>query len=162
MPLNQSRGFKLGTNTVTLFQGDGIQGFIDQRSRSPEELIQSLARSLMAVGNWKLCEFTNAMLILVPEHYAIFREMGWNRQKITTELHNALRRPGKDVIKGAHGIGEGVDPERKDEMVNKFWPEGLQIVHAGGQAGLFSAICAGWTGGRFRHESKTVTKEIKL
>ena len=31
MPLNQSRGFKMGTNTVTLFQGDGIQGFIDQR-----------------------------------------------------------------------------------------------------------------------------------
>ena len=85
----------MGTNTVTLFQGDGIQGFIDQRSRSPEELIQSLARSLMAVGNWKLCEFTNAMLILVPEHYAIFREMGWNRQKITTELHNALRRQEK-------------------------------------------------------------------
>ena len=162
MPLNQSRGFKMGTNTVTLFQGDGIQGFIDQRSRTPEELVQSLARSLMAVGNWKLCEFTNAMLVLVPEHYAIFREMGWNRKKITTELHNALRRPGKDVIKGAHGIGEGVDPDRIDEMVNKFWPEGLQIVHAGGQAGLFSAICAGWTGGRFRNESKTVTKEIKL
>ena len=39
-------------------------------------------------------------------------------------------------------------------------PEGLLIVHAGGQAGLFSAICAGWTGGRFRHESKPVTKEI--
>jgi hypothetical protein len=34
-------------------------------------------------------------------------------------------------------------------------------VHAGGQAGLFSAICAGWTGGRFREESKTVTKEIR-
>ena len=51
---------------------------------------------------------------------------------------------------------------RKDEMVNKFWPEGLLIVHAGGKAGLFSAICAGWTGGRFRDESQTVTKEITL
>ncbi len=48
--------------------------------------------------------------------------------------------PAADVIQGAHGIGEGVDPKRKDEMVNKFWPEGLLIVHAGGQAGLFSAI----------------------
>jgi hypothetical protein len=53
-----------------------------------------------------------------------------------------------------------VDPKRRDEMINKFWPEGLLIVHAGGQAGLFSAICAGWTGGRFRHESKPVTREI--
>jgi hypothetical protein len=47
-------------------------------------------------------------------------------------------------------------------MINKFWPEGLLIVQAGGQAGLFSAICAGWTGGRFRDESKPVTREIKI
>ena len=51
-----------------LFQGDGIQGFIDQRSRTPEELTKSLAMSLLAVGHHKLCEFTNAMLVLVPEH----------------------------------------------------------------------------------------------
>lgn len=162
MPLNAARGFPTGTNTVTLFQGDGIQGFIDQRSRTPEELTQSLARSLMAVGNWKLCEFTNALLVLVPEHYAIYRDAGWDRARITQELHKALRRPGSDVIQGAHGIGEGVSKARADEWVDKFWPEGLLIVHAGGQAGLFSAICAGWTGGRFRDESKTVTKEIKL
>lgn len=161
-PLNVARGFPEGSDTVTLFQGDGIQGFIDQRSRTPEALTQSLARSLMAVGNWKLCEFTNAMLVLSPEHYATFRDAGWDRARITQELHAALRRPGSDVIQGAHGIGEGVDPSRKDETVDKFWPEGLLIVQAGGQAGLFSAICAGWTGGRFRDDSKTVTREITI
>ena len=161
MPLSVARGIAPGKNAVTLFQGDGIQGFIDQRSRTPEELTKSLAMSLLAVGNWKLCEFTNAMLVLVPEHYAIYRNAGWDRARITRELHAAMVRPGADVIYGAHGVGEGIDVKRKDEMVNKFWPEGLLIVHAGGQAGLFSAICAGWTGGRFRHESKPVTKEIK-
>jgi hypothetical protein len=159
-PLAQARGIEPGKNAVTLFQGDGVQGFIDQRSRTPEELTQSLARSLLAVGNWKLCEFTNAMLVLVPEHYAIFRNAGWNRERITEELHAAMRRPREDVIQGAHGIGEGVDPKRSDATINKFWPEGLLIVHAGGQAGLFSAICAGWTGGRFRNESKPITREI--
>lgn len=161
-PLSVARGHAPGANTVTLFQGDGVQGFIDQRSRAPEELTQSLARSLMAVGNWKLCEFTNAMLVLAPEHYAIYREAGWDRERITAALQDALRRPGADVIQGAHGVGEGVSAARAAEMVDKFWPEGLVIVHAGGKAGLFSAICAGWTGGRFRNESKTVTREIKL
>ncbi len=118
--------------------------------------------SLLAVGHHKLCEFTNAMLVLVPEHYAIFREAGWDRARITEELHKAMVRPGNDVIQGAHGVGEGVDKRRADEMINKFWPEGLLIVQAGGQAGLFSAICAGWTGGRFRDESKPVTREIKI
>jgi hypothetical protein len=159
-PLSVARGIEPGRNAVTLFQGDGIQGFIDQRSRTPEELTKSLAMSLLAVGNWKLCEFTNAMLVLVPEHYAIFRNAGWDRDRITRELHAAMVRPRADVIQGAHGIGEGVVATRMDEMINKFWPEGLLIVHAGGQAGLFSAICAGWTGGRFRYESVPVTREI--
>jgi thiol-disulfide isomerase/thioredoxin len=161
-PLSVARGIAPGKNTVTLFQGDGIQGFIDQRSRTPEELTKSLAMSLLAVGHPKLCEFTNAMLVLVPEHYAIFRDAGWNRERITDELHKAMVRPGTSVIQGALGIGEGVDPRREAENINKFWPEGLLIVQAGGQAGLFSAICAGWTGGRFRNESKPVTKEVVL
>jgi len=151
VPLSVARGIAPGKNAVTLFQGDGIQGFIDQRSRTPEQLTKSLALSLLAVGNWKLCEFTNAMLVLVPEHYAIYRDAGWNRDRITRELHAAMVRPGKNVIQGALGIAEGMDVTRKDETVNKFWPEGLLIVQAGGKAGLFSAICAGWTGGRFRH-----------
>jgi hypothetical protein len=162
MPLSVARGIPSGKNAVTLFQGDGIQGFIDQRSRTPEELTKSLAVSLLAVGHPKLCEFTNAMLVLVPEHYAIFKKAGWDRARITRELHDAMVRPGEAVIQGAQGIGEGVDPKRREEMINKFWPEGLLIVHAGGQAGLFSAICAGWTGGRFRHESKPVTREIVI
>lgn len=162
MPLSVARGVPAGRNAVTLFQGDGIQGFIDQRSRTPEELTRSLAMSLLAVGHYKLCEFTNAMLVLVPEHYAIFREAGWDRARITEALHQAMLRPGEDLIRGAHGVGEGIDTNRRGEMVNKFWPDGLLIVQAGGQAGLFSAICAGWTGGRFRHESKPVTKEIKI
>ena len=111
-PLNVARGFEAGSDTVTLFQGDGIQGFIDQRSRTPEELTRSLARSLMAVGNWKLCEFTNAMLVLAPEHYAIFKQAGWRRPEIEAALREELKRPGADVIQGAHGIGEGVAPSR--------------------------------------------------
>ena len=161
-PLAVARGMAPGTNAVTLFQGDGIQGFLDQRSRTPEELTKSLAMSLLAVGHYKLCEFTNAMLVLVPEHYAIFRDAGWDRARITAELHGAMIRPGADVIQGAHGVGEGIALSRQNEMVNKFWPEGLLIVQAGGQAGLFSAICAGWTGGRFRTESQPVTREIVL
>ena len=159
-PLSVARGAPRGGNAVTLFQGDGIQGFIDQRSRTPDELTRSLAMALLAVGHPKLCEFTNAMLVLSPEHYAIYREAGYNRNQITAALHAALVRPRSEVVQGAGGIGEGVEPSRTEETIAKFWPEGLLIVRAGGQAGLYSAICAGWTGGRFRHESQPVTREI--
>ncbi len=117
--------------------------------------------SLLAVGHYKLCEFTNAMLVLVSEHYAIFREAGWDRARITEELLQGAGASRQGCIRGLKALGEGVDKRRADEMINKFWPEGPLIVQAGGQAGLFSAICAGWTGGRFRNESKPVTREIR-
>jgi len=160
-PLSVRRGMSPGVDAVTLFQGDGIQAFIDQRSRTPEELTRSLASSLFAVGHPKLCEFTNAMLVLSPEHYAIFRAAGWTRRRIEDELDRALIRPGRDLVYGAQGIGEGIAPTRADDMVRKFWPGGLLIVRAGGEAGLFSAILAGWTGGRFRDESQPITREIR-
>lgn len=159
-PLAASRGLPRGANAVTLFQGDGIQGFVDQRSRTPEELTRSLAASLFAVAHPKLCEFTNAMLVLSPEHYAIFRNAGWDRRRIEAELDRCLLRPGRDLVFGAQGIGEGIAASRAEEMVPKFWPGGLLIVRAGGDAGLFSAILAGWTGGRFREESQPITREI--
>jgi len=160
-PLAAARGLPRDTNAITFFQGDGIQAFVDQRSRTAPELTCSLAMALFAVCHPKLCEFTNALLVLSPEHYGIFRDAGWDRRRIESELHKALVRPGKDLVQGAQGVGEGIDPSRADEMVNKFWPEGLLIVRAGGKAGLFSAICGGWTGGRFRDQSQPVTKEIK-
>ena len=104
-PLSVARGLPKGKNAVTLFQGDGIQGFIDQRSRTPEELTKSLAMSLLAVGHPKLCEFTNAMLVLVPEHYAIFRDAGWDRDRITAELHKAMVRPRDSGHPGSAGRG---------------------------------------------------------
>lgn len=158
-------GIARGRNAVTLFQGDGIQGVVDQRSRTPEELTRSFASALLAVGHPKLCQFTNAMLVLVPEHYAIYRSAGWDRRRIEAELHAALLRPMAEVVQGAGGVGEGVAPGyqtgRPDDLVPKFWEDGLLIVRAGGEAGLFSAICAGWTGGRFRDLSKPVTLPIE-
>jgi hypothetical protein len=159
-PLAQARGIAPGLSAVTLFQGEGIQGVIDWKSRTAEELARSIALSLLAVGHWKLCEFFNAILVLSPEHHGIFRAAGWGRAEVEAALREALRRPGTDVVAGAGGVGEGMAASRADDMVDKFWPEGLLIVRAGGAAGLYSAICAGWTGGRFRAESQPVTREI--
>lgn len=160
-PLAQSRGIAPGRSAVTLFQGEGIQGVIDWKSRTADELARSLALSLLAVGHWKLCEFFNAVLVLSPEHHAIFRDAGWGRAEVEAALREALRRPGSEVVAGAGGVGEGMPAARAAGMVDKFWPEGLLVVRAGGAAGLYSAICAGWTGGRFRAESRPVTREIE-
>ena len=66
-PLSVSRGIPRGRSAVTLFQGDGVQGVVDQRSRTPEELTKSLAMALTAVNHPKLVQLGNATLILSPE-----------------------------------------------------------------------------------------------
>ena len=161
-PLSVWRGFDKNASTVTLFHGDGVTGFADNGARTPEELVRSFATSLVAVGHVKLAQSCNAILVLTPEHYAIFRDAGWDRRRIQAALHEATTRPGRDLVKGAQGLGEGIDPKFADQMVPKFWEDhGLMIVRAGGDAGLFSAIIGGWLGGRAHDDVQPVTWEIK-
>ena len=95
-------------DAVTLFHGEGVHGFIDQKSRTPEELVRSLAMGLFGVGHPKLCLAGNAVLVLSPEHYKIFKDGGWNRRQIEDALYQALKRPGRDLVHGAQGVAEGL------------------------------------------------------
>ena len=159
-PLNVARGFKRGTSTVTLFHGDGVQGISAGRSRTPEGLARSLAMGLSAVCHPKLAEWSNAILVISPGHYAIFNQGGWGRTEIEAGLRQALLRPGRDLVQGAHGVEEGIDPARAGEMVDKFNEGGLLVVRAGGRGGLMSAVIGGWSAQRRKAEVQTVTREI--
>ena len=162
VPLNVARGHAPGTSTVTLFHGDGVQGLVDQGSRDAESLARSLAMGLCSVCHPKLAQWSNAILVLSPDHYNIFKQSGWGRENIEAALWEALKRPGRDLVIGAQGIGAGIDPSRAEEMVDKFNPGGLLVVRAGGPGGLFSAIIGGWTAHRNPEDVKTVSKEISL
>lgn len=159
-PLNVARGFARGTSTVTLFHGDGVQGISAGKSRTPDELARSLAMGLCAVCHPKLALWSNAILAVSPDHYAIFKAGGWGRAEIEAGLREALRRPGKDLIEGAHGVAEGIDPSRGEEMVDKFNEGGLIVVRAGGRGGLMSAVIGGWSAQRKKDEVQIVTREI--
>ena len=160
-PLSVSRGFAPGSSTVTLFQGEGVQGFVDQRSRAPDDLARSLAMGLNAIGHPKIALSQRAILVLSPEHYAIFAEAGWGRKQIEEAIYAATVRPGVDLIAGAHGVGEGMPAAMANQAIPKFNPGALLVVRAGGPAGLFSAILPGWIAGRNHLELQPVTKEIK-
>lgn len=160
-PLSVARGYPRRASTVTLFQGHGVEAFVDQKSRTAEALTRSLAMSLVKIGHPKLVQSARAILVLSPEHYAIYREAGWNRGRIERALYEATIRPGAELVAGADGVGEGIPASRAGENVPKFHEDGLMVVRAGGSAGLFSAILPGWLAGRKREELQPVTKEIR-
>ena len=160
-PLSVARGCRRGVSTVTLFQGHGPEAWVDQKSRTPEGLTRSAAMSLAKIGHPNLVQSARAVLVLSPEHYAIYREAGWDRRRIERALYEATIRPGREIVAGQNGVGEGVPASRADEMIPKFHEDGLMVVRAGGPAGLFSAILPGWLAGRNREELQPVTKEIR-
>ena len=161
-PLNVARGFGPGTNTITAFHGDGVQGIRGHRARTADELTRTLAAGLSGVCHPKLYGWSGAILAISPDHYGIYEREGWGRAEIESALVHELKKSGEDVIEGAHGIAEGIDPSRADEEVDKFHPGSLLVVRAGGTGSLLSAIIGGWAAMRRPKEVQPVTREIKL
>ncbi|MCC5811111.1 MAG: hypothetical protein JJU06_12135 [Ectothiorhodospiraceae bacterium] len=153
------RGFGESTSTVTLFAGEGVQGVVDQKSRTPESLARSFANSLRAVDNTKLAMAGDAVLVVSPEHSRVFIDAGWSKARLREELEQLLQLQGDELVAGAGGIAEGLPPSVAGTTVPKFRPGGLNIVRAGGTAGLFSAVIAGWAASG-PVGSSPVTREI--
>jgi len=160
-PLSVARGFARGVSTVTLFQGHGVEAFVDQKSRTPEGLSRSFATHLVRMGHLRLTQSARAVVVLSPEHYRIYREAGWGRREIEKALYEATIRPGREILAGLDGIGEGVPASRAGEMIPKFHDDGLVVVRAGGPAGLFSGVLPGWLAGRNKAELQLVTRAIQ-
>ena len=158
-PLSVERGVSPGVSAVTLFGAGGLSPNMDEVSRTPESLARSLAMTLVSVGHPRLVESIDAFLVLSPEHWAIFKEGGWDRARIKAELMAATVRPGAELVRGANGVDAGVKPELVEDRMPKFREGGLNIVRAGGEAGLMSAIIEGWVASGPRGTSP-VTREV--
>jgi hypothetical protein len=157
-PLSVERGFGPDASTVTLFAGEGPRGIVDQLSRTPESLARSLAAALRSVAHPKLVLGFDAFVVVSPEHARVFAEAGWSKARVKEELHALLQLDGAELVRGAGGIAEGLPEAFAGATLPKFGPEGLWLVHAGGKAGLFSAIIGGWVNGQAG--SQPVTREV--
>ena len=146
--LAASQGVPEGTDAITLFAGEAPHGFVDQLSRTPESLAKSMATKLLSVQHPKLIMMFDTILVIGPEHARVFADAGWDRERILGEITSHLDRPGSELVRGADGIAEGVPEAFADaEALPKFRPGGLMLAYAGGGAGLFSQIIAGWVNG---------------
>ncbi len=157
--LAESRGFDPGESTVTLFAGQGPTPIVDQLSRNPESLVRSFAAIMRAAHHPKLVIGFDSMLVISPEHGRIFAEAGWDRARLDAELRKLLTIPGTEVIRGAGDIDEGLPVDFAESDLPKHRDNGMPIIHAGGDAGLFSSLISGWVGGSMG--SELVTRRIE-
>jgi hypothetical protein len=127
-------------------------------ARDPGQLANTFAACLRTLHHPKLVIGFDCVLVVGPEHARVFAEAGWDRQMLLDELHQRLRIPGSELVRGADDMAEGVPEWLAGETLGKFRPDGLLLVHAGGGAGLFSAMIGGWANGDLG--SKPVTRRV--
>ena len=159
-PLSVERGFAPGTSTVSLFSGHGPSSIVDQISRTPESLARSFAARLRSAHHPKLVIAMGAMLVVSPEHARVFAGAGWSKARLRQELESLLMLDGDELVRGAGGMEEGMPAAlAAGRRLPKFLPGDVAILHAGGSAGMFSAIIEGWVTGA--KGSQLTTREIR-
>jgi hypothetical protein len=148
---------------VTVFAGEAPRLILDQLARTPEAMAASLAVALEQVATQRQRIAFDAMLVVGPEHGRIFREAGWTREQLQSELYARTQRRAGDLERGTGGIAEGLAPEwipDPEAMIPKFAaPERILITYAGGDAGLFSAVLGGWVSGEVGSSPQTTSVE---
>jgi hypothetical protein len=141
--LGVERGVEEGRSSVTIFSADGVQGVVDQSAREPDGLIYSIAGSLRAVNHIDIANASDAVIVVGPEHGRVFDQAGWTKAQATAALHEQLQVPAQDLGMGTDEDAAGLQVKSAG-LLPKFRDGGLQLVRAGGDAGLFSAIIPGW------------------
>jgi hypothetical protein len=160
-------GFGADQNTVALLAADAPLGVYAQRSRTPEDLLPTLAASMAVISHHKMTHWGDTLVVLSPEHAKIFGDAGWKKGDVRRWLHDRLQWRVRELLPGLDG-GEGLpehvvakflDPGSENAMIPKFRsPENIKLVVAGGTAGRFSAIVPGWT---FSKGSNLVFRRIR-
>jgi hypothetical protein len=147
-PLHVERGFRPETSTVTAFGGAAPANIIE-KSKTADEMLDTIARALAASGSNNMFMSREALLVLGPEHAAIAARQGFDKTEVRRTLFERARIPfteigssNADVLAAWRGACiEEANGGRTLRIVEQ--PDDLVIVVAGG-AGNHSASIPGW------------------
>jgi hypothetical protein len=147
-PLHVERGLAVGADAVSMFGCSGVNSAVDMASQTAKGLLKTLALTMVG-GMTSGVTSSEVMLILCPEHAAIFMTGGYSKSLIRQELFETARIPFEKIS------------DENLELVSKrrpLWfknnareigavdrPEDIWIVVAGG-AGAKSVYIPGRTG----------------
>ena len=160
-------GFAPTDSTVAVLAADSPITVFDQRSRTAPDLLATIAGSMAVIEHHKMTHWGDTLLVLSPAHARIVADDGWSKADARQFLWGRLRRPVSELVPGRDG-GDGLpehvlrkfaDPARDATLIPKFRaPDNIKLLVAGGTAGRFSAVVAGWT---FSKGSSLVIRRIE-
>jgi hypothetical protein len=156
-PLHVDRGLPAGASAVTVLAADAPLSVSDHRSRSPEQLARVLAEAAAATWSpfwWPMDD--DSLVVVCPEHAALFAEHGWSKARVREEMYRAACRPAGELKHGETTPEVWDSPD--DRPVHKWTdPERILLVVAGGEAGRYSAVLGPCDG----MGTRPVTREVR-
>lgn len=120
-PLHVERGLGRGVNAVSVCGCTGVHSIVDMASKTPKGIITTMAAAMAAGGssNWFSCEVScEALIVMCPEHAAIFSAGGYSKDDIRQELFQKARLPHEKFS------------EENLELIAKRRPHCFQAEHA--------------------------------
>src|SRR2546428_3678600 len=94
-------------STVALLAADAPLGVYAQRSRTPDDLLPTIAASMAVGSHHKMTHWGDTLVVLSPEHAKILGDAGWKKADVRRWLHERLQWPVCDLVPGHNG-GEGL------------------------------------------------------
>ena len=169
-PLRVERGFAKEENVVTVFGLEaGSRQIADQTSRTARALVGSLGLGMEACWHPKQHGAGETLLIVSPEHADTIARDKWSKAQVRARIQEVTARPISELLPDDDS-GEGITlkalgmtnptAEQLAQKIPKFRrPEYINIIVAGGDAGKFSAVFAGWVSGPMG--SSSVSRRIE-
>ncbi len=157
-PIHVERGFKKEESVVTVFGLEaGSRQIADQTSRTAHALVGSLGLGLEACWHPKQHGSGEILLVISPEHAHTIARDKWSKAQVRARIQEVTSRPIRELLPDDDS-GEGISlkalgmtnptTEQLAQKIPKFRrPENINIIVAGGDAGKFSAVFAGWVSG---------------
>lgn len=153
-PLSVARGMPADVSAVTVFAGEAPHYVNSHLGVTAERLADGIVNTMMGTvyrgGKW--------VLVVCPEHAAVFKRASWSRARIGQELFERAKRPLAE-FKRLNGLPDSAILPEDEQVAYRYMnaPDDVLIVAAGGSAGGFSAIVPPWAAGA---DSLPVTRAI--
>ena len=152
-PLHVELGFKAEQSTITLFAAEPPRGVSEHTARRGRQILKTISRTLVTIGNYRVCAGLEALVVFSPEHVKTLNRDGFSKRDVREFLFENTGVPIKEYEDDG---SEGTQYQKFYEKIlidgepsyRKFQDPGqIKIMVAGGTAGKFSAIIGSWASG---------------
>ena len=149
-PLHVERGFAASASVVTVVGASGTIEIVDSESLTAADLAQTFAQSMLIAGNIGSAGLLGGgepLIIMPPEHAAVFQREGYSKEQVKAEIHARAKLPcerlSQQICKRimANAAAESIPGELRVARS----PRDVMIVVAGG-VGRKAAYVPTWSG----------------